>query len=865
MNQIARQLDLDLSDINQVFRYAADRLTAGDVGMARDVLEAATDLHPSDPRLFNFLGNACVRGNDLDAAQEAYGRALDISPHDGDTLLNKANLHHVKGDLVQARRYAELAINADPTSREAQFRLALIAATEDNIEGSLVYLDKLLEGAPDFVPALLQRAVLQIEQGQSIRALVDLNACIDIDPNQAEAILYRGDIFLEHGYAEAAALDYEAALACGLKSDALYYNYGKSLIQLSRIAEAKYAFTKSLKENPDAFDPFFALGTISLEEKKYTEAIEYFTKALERNQAHVDSLNNRAIAYKNLNDFYSALSDYERILEIASDDIRALQNAAITCLEIKDYKKALNLVEMAISASPSAIDPYLIKGHILADQGDYENAIATYKIAQTKDPTNPGPDLQLGNLYRLTRNYDKAIEFYSAALSKGSEDRYLKGDLVFTKLQTCNWKGIEKEIEALIVDTENKKASVSPFIFLTFCDRGDKQRIVAEYYAEDFFPPKIDIDPIEPYKGHEKIRVGYYSADFNDHATMHLMANLFEIHDRTRFELYAFSFGPKKQDKMRHRAEAAFDYFIDVSDFSDKAIALASRYFEIDIAVDIKGYTTHSRPNVFAYRAAPVQINYLGFPGTMGANFIDYIIADETIIPVGNESFYTEEVLRLSSCYQVNDQQRPGIISEFRRSELGLPEDRFVFCSFNNNYKILPHILDAWAEILHKVPDSVFWILADNKTAEKNISYEFKKRGISVERLIFTGRMPSELHLARQACADLFLDTYPCAAHTTASDAVYAGLPLLAIMGETFASRVSASILNTVGLPDLVTRSFDEYVNRAVELASDRDRCRSLAQYLRRTVRLSPLFNTEATAREIEALYIEAHRKVQFQ
>lgn len=857
MNQIARQIDLDLNDIEQIFRYAAERLSIGEAGSARDLLELATDVHPNDPRLFNFLGNACVLGNDLIGAQAAYGKALDLAPHDPDALLNTANLHHLKGELLPARRFAEKALVADPTAVEAQFRLALLSATEGDIEGSLVYLNKLLQNVPDFVPALLQRAVLRIEQGKAIQALVDLNACIDLDSHQIEAILYRGDIFLEHGHPEAAALDYETALSNGQKTDALYFNYGKSLVQLSRLDEAKNAFKKSLELNQDAFDPFFALGTIGLEEKNYVESIKYFTLALSKNKNHIDSLNNRAIVYKSLNDFHSALNDYEQILKIDPDNVRALQNTAVTCLDIKDFQKALETIEKAISISPSTIDPYLIKGHILADKGDYNQAIATYEIAHTKDPSNPAPDLQLGNLYRLTRNYDKAIEFYSAALNKGSDDRYLRGDLVFTKLQTCDWRGIEKEIEALITDTQTKKASISPFIFLTFCDRADKQKIVAENYAADFFSQKFDIDPIEQYEDHKKIRIGYYSADFNDHATMHLMASLFELHDRSRFELYAFSFGPKKHDKMRKRAEDAFDYFIDVNDLSDKAIALLSRYYEIDIAVDIKGYTTHSRPNIFSYRAAPIQINYLGFPGTMGAPFIDYIIADETIIPLESEINYTEKVIRLNHCYQVNDQKRPSLITQFRRSELGLPDDRFVFCSFNNNYKILPQTLDAWAKILSEVPNSVFWILADNKTAEKNIAIEFSKRGIMSERLIFAGRIPSDLHLARQVCADLFLDTYPCAAHTTASDAVFAGLPILTVAGETFASRVAASILYTVGLPELITKNFDEYIQRAIFLGNNPSECRNLSNYLNKTVRYSTLFNTESTVKDLEQIFIK--------
>lgn len=855
MTQHARDLVLDLADPDQIIRFASIKLKTAAIEEARQLLEQALAVHPNEPRLLNLMGNLHVIDSTYKVARHCYERSLAINPGAIDTLLNLANLSHLDADLEQAQMWAEKALDVDRHSVEAQFRLSLIATQQGHLDTAKNLLDGLLLHAPDFTPALNHRARLLLERGEPIVALHDLNRSIDLDPNQIEAIIDRGDIFLAHKQAAAAAIDYETALGLGAQSSILYHNYGKALAYLKRIDEARAAFTRSAECKPNAPEPLFALGTVSLEEKDFGAAIAYFTAALANDPSHCDSLNNRAIAYKGLNDYKSALEDYQQVLAINPDDARAYQNAAVTCLEIKDYSEALTLANRAIDIAPNGIDAYLVKGHILADMASYDEAIAAFELAKTKQPEDPAPYLQLGNINRLKREYDQAISAYKAALERGSNDRYLRGDLIFTKLQTCAWDGIETEIDTLITDIGHGHSSISPFIFLTFSDNPQQQRSVAEDYVKTLFPKKNDIDPIEFYKGHQKIRLGYYSADFNNHATMHLMANLFEVHDRERFELYAFSFGPQKSDKMRVRAEAAFDHFIDVSEYSDKAVALVSRYLEIDIAVDLKGYTTHSRPNIFAYRAAPVQINYLGFPGTMGADFIDYIIADPTIIPAKSEAHYREKVLRLPNCYQVNDQKRPPLVLKFSRSEMGLPEDKFVFCSFNNNYKILPQMLNTWAEILKSVPDSIFWILADNKTAERNLATEFDRRGVDRNRLVFAERMPSELHLARQSCADLFLDTYPCAAHTTASDAVFAGLPILTLKGEALASRVSASILYSVGLPDLVTDTFDDYKKRAIELGLNSSRCHDFSQYLKKTVRLSPLFNTKKLARDLENLY----------
>jgi predicted O-linked N-acetylglucosamine transferase (SPINDLY family) len=360
-----------------------------------------------------------------------------------------------------------------------------------------------------------------------------------------------------------------------------------------------------------------------------------------------------------------------------------------------------------------------------------------------------------------------------------------------------------------------------------------------------------------------KIRLGYYSADFYNHATCMLMAELFEKHDKSKFELFAFSFGPDIKDPMRARVEAAFDQFIDVSTMSDKEIAEFSRMLGIDIAIDLKGSTKDHRFGIFSYRAAPVQVSYLGYPGTMGAEYIDYLIADKTLIPEESQKFYTEKIAYMPHSYQVNDRSR--VISDrvFTKQEVGLPEEGFVFACFNSNYKITPDVFDVWVRILQSVEGSVLWLFEDNETAATNLRKEAQKRGLAPERLVFAPKMELSEHLARHKLADLFIDTLPCNAHTTASDALWAGLPVLTCMGESFASRVAASLLHAIEMPELITSSLTEYEKLAVALGNEPQRIQALKQKLENNKLTTPLFDSSLFTKNIENLYTQMSQRIQ--
>jgi predicted O-linked N-acetylglucosamine transferase (SPINDLY family) len=339
------------------------------------------------------------------------------------------------------------------------------------------------------------------------------------------------------------------------------------------------------------------------------------------------------------------------------------------------------------------------------------------------------------------------------------------------------------------------------------------------------------------------------------------MAELFEYHDKTQFELFAFSFGPEVQDDMRLRVSKPFDHFINVRAKSDQDVALLSRKLSIDIAIDLKGYTKDSRTQIFAYRAAPVQINYLGYPGTMGTDHMDYLIADPILIPPQSQGFYTEKIIYLPHTYQVNDAKRVISNKSWSRADLGLPTDGFVFCCFNNNYKITPETFGIWMRLLQKVTGSVLWLLEDNATAAKHLQKRAKAAGVEPARLVFAKRIPMPEHLARNRMADIFLDTWPYNAHTTASDALWAGLPLITRCGQSFASRVASSLLHAVGLPELITHNSEAYEALAMELALNPHRLKSLKDKLDTNRLTTPLFDTTLFTRNIESAYKAAHQR----
>jgi predicted O-linked N-acetylglucosamine transferase (SPINDLY family) len=531
---------------------------------------------------------------------------------------------------------------------------------------------------------------------------------------------------------------------------------------------------------------------------------------------------------------------------------------------LRQYDEALLNYDAAIALNPDYAEAISNRGNAFLELNRYDEALWNYERAITINPDNAEAYSNRGSALLELKRYEEAIESYEKAILMKPEGVFWFGMYLHAKMRICDWSHFESQYLQLVQKITCHKKASTPFPVLALIDSPLLQKKASLIYVEEKYSSLIALPKIPKRSRREKVRIGYYSADYHDHATANLMAELFENHDRRKFELIAFSFGPEKPNSgMRKRITSTFDQFIDVRAKTEKDIALLSRHLEVDIAIDLKGYTQDSRAGIFALRAAPVQVSYLGYPGTMGAEFIDYIIADSTLIPGENQQFYTEKIVYLPDSYQANDAKRQIADKIFSPEELGLPKTGFVFCCFNNSYKITPGTFDCWMRILNQVKGSVLWLLEDNSNAAVNLTQEAVKRGIEKERLIFAKRMPLPEHLARHRLADLFLDTLPCNAHTTASDALWTGLPVLTCTGESFASRVAASLLNAIHLPELVTSTTEEYETLAVELGSNLKKLKALKKKLMKNRLSSPLFINQLLTRYIEKAYMVMYEKYQ--
>src|SRR5882757_452764 len=593
------------------------------------------------------------------------------------------------------------------------------------------------------------------------------------------------------------------------------------LMSADRFAEAEPLIARATSINQQSDVSFYNYGLISKRLNKPLQALENFSRALALNPRTAETWNNRGTVFNDLEKYDLAIADFDKAIALNGSYGEAHANKAKALLLLRRPAEALSSYDKALSLSPGLAEAWLGRGNAF---------------------------------YDLNR-YDDALDCFDKALSIKPDLADVEGARLHTKMRLCNWEGLEAEIASLTNSVRSGKASCGPFALLSLTDSSSDHLRCAKAWVTARHPTA----PRPIWQGavhaHDRIRLGYVSTDFCRHAIAHLIAELFELHDRTRFELHAYSIGPDDKSDIRRRLMGSFDRFVACEDRSDVEVARAIADAEIDILVDVNGFTKGARTNIFAQRPAPIQVNYLGYPGTMAAPYIDYIIGDKTVFAASGPAFYSEKLARLPHSYQPNDRKRPVADSSLRRHDFELADDQFVFCCFNNSYKILPETFGRWMRILQAVEGSVLWLLAETPTAMENLRREAATRGVDPARLVFARRIEPAEHLARHRLADLFLDTLPYNAHTTASDALWAGLPVVTQAGETFASRVAASLLGAVGLPELIAQSPEAYESLAVSLAKNPDRLAALKARLESNRLTAPLFDTGLFARHIEAAY----------
>jgi predicted O-linked N-acetylglucosamine transferase (SPINDLY family) len=567
-----------------------------------------------------------------------------------------------------------------------------------------------------------------------------------------------------------------------------------------------------------------------------------------------DIRTHHGLALQGLGQHEEALADFDRALALNPAAALALLYRGDLLLELGRAGDALASYDRLIQLAPNFDEAWFRRGAAFWALNRADEALASYRKCLALNPRRFGAAFNIGTTLLKLDRYDEACAAFEAAHALNPDHPYLPGAMAAAISSGCDLERWPDCQERLIEGARGGGAVVPPLTFLPFCEDADLRRACSAAFVADRVPQL----PAPLWTGtrydHRPIRIAYLSADFHQHATSELLAGLIERHDRAQFQVTGISFSKDDGSAIRARIVRAFDDFRDVRGLSDAAVAQWLRQNEFDIAVDLKGHTEGSRSGILAHRPCPVQVNWLGYPGTIGADFLDYIIGDAVVLPFADQPWYSEKIVHLPHCYQCNDHRAVGDAP--MRRDAGLPQDGFVFCCFNAAWKITPVIFDIWTRLLIAVPSSVLWLLDDNDTARRNLRRMAAGKGIDPARLIFAPRVEPAMHLARHRLADLFLDTSPYNAHTTASDALWTGLPLLTCKGQQFDGRVAASLLETVGLPELITDTLERYETLALDLARDPGRLAGLRARLAENRLSSPLFDIGRFCAAIESAYL---------
>jgi len=735
------------------------------------------------------------------------------------------------------------------------------------------------------IAGLFSRGFFMHQQGNVAEASEVYRTILQLDPEHFDSLHLLGVSLYQHNdFLEALRYISQALLVNPLHGAALS-NKGLILKSLGEFTEAISYFSKAIAIEPKNSQAYLNKGNALIELQAFEEALSCYNTAIELQGDYALAYSNRASTFHNLKKYQEALGDYQKALMLQPNTPQTLLNQGNTLRELRLFEQALNSYDLAIKIDPQYDEAYMNKGLALKEQGELNQAIDHYNHAirihsqYAEAFSNRGiAQLDLGDLNSSVASFDSAIfikpnygdaylnlgiaqnrlgelkeslRCFDIALGLKPDYKFIPGTRMHLKMQMCQWDNFDHEVHTLSDQIIAKHKATPTLALLAMMDSPKLQYEAACIWGQHHHPENHALEDITPHPRNRKIRIGYFSADFYYHAVSILMAGVFEFHNKDTFEIYAFSLRSRSPDLMTERLQGAFDHFLNVENASDKEIASMARDLGIDIAIDLGGYTEGSRTNIFAYRAAPIQVSYIGYLGTMGLDYIDYLIADPVLIPENTQDFYSEKILYLPN-YQANDSSRSISTRKLNRADVGLPEDAFVFCSLNNNYKITPTTFNCWMRILRQVENSVLYVYVDNDFAQSNLIQEAEKRGISSSRLIFTRRVALDDYLLRYKLADLFLDTHPYNAGTTASDALWVGLPVITYPGESFASRIATSILTAIDLPELITRNQLEYETLAINLAKNPEKLKLIKEKLARNRLTTPLLNTALFTKHLE-------------
>lgn len=748
------------------------------------------------------------------------------------------------------------------------------------------------------IQSLISEAVNLYRNGLSGDAEATLQQVLKLQKNNLPALEILGLIKAASGSHLEATKYLKRAVQINPNNPSTQYNLAKALIDSGDYNASLPHHEKATKLAPHNVDAWINFGkTLSLQ-GRHNDALFAFDKALaiEPNQNEIRL--NRGIALRALGLGEEALKEFNSLLELSPSHYLALVNKGITLIQAKEYNEGISFLDQALEINPIDITPILSKGQALYEQKMFKEAFSLLMHAENIFPNSSEVCLNIGSIQNQLKNYAEAIHYfdkaialkpsyseafanrglahselklyeeslkdYNTAYALNPDIEFLQGSRLRVKMLLGDWNNQQNEVMSLVKKLSSGKKVISPFTLMSVVDSPELHLKAAKIWSEvTSYIRELSPINMEIKRDANKIKVAYFSSDFKNHPVSHLTAELFELHDRSKFEIYAISLEDgASNDPIRERLINAFDHFINVKNQTEMEIAELCRKLEIDIAIDLGGYTESARPEIFRYRAAPIQVNYLGYPGSLGTSTFEYIIADNIVIPESAREFYTEKIAYLPDSYMVDDSCRLPSEIAFSRSDFGLPEAAFVYCCFNNAYKFNPQIIQCWSNILNKTDNSVLWLSENNPIFRINLLVEFEAHGIDSSRIIFAKRM--ELvsdHLARHKLADLFLDTSPFNAHTTAVDSLKSGLPVLTMLGNSFPARVAGSLLNALNLPELITHNFEEYTDLAIALRINAMAMSEIRQKLISNLKTASLFNTKLFTSNLESLFTEMHKR----
>jgi predicted O-linked N-acetylglucosamine transferase (SPINDLY family) len=737
-------------------------------------------------------------------------------------LLNLAEHYFQSNNYPFAKHFLQKIIKDDSNHSRAHELLAYISGNEGDLDSSFNHL---------------------------------IIACSSEDYS-AEAIYYLGTQQLKKKLYVDALSSFEKSILRGGEFFEVLHDLGITHANLGNFQDAIIYFKKCLIFNRNSQNVYLEIARCEEEKKCFDKALLNYEKAIEISPNYAEAWCYKGTALHQLSRYDEALKNYEQALQINPNYAEAFCNKGVTLHQITSYDEALKNYEQALQIKPNYAEAWLNMGVTFYNQNHFSKAIICYEKAIEINPNLAEAYSNKGSALHDLKKYEEAIPFYEKAIQLQPNLRFVFGDLLHTRMKLCDWQSFEKSTAFCNEKIKELLPITHPFPLLSIVDNQLLQATSSNIYCKVKLPshqPKTTLNRLNTSK---KIKIGYFSSDFRDHPVSQLLVEILENHNQDNFEVFGFYYGPKTNDELQKRIKQSFKQFYILNDFSNSKIVSLSNEIGIDIALDLNGHTQNARTEIFLNRCAPIQINYLGYPGTIGSNSHDYIIADKIVIPECNMKYFSEKIIYLPNSFLPPNSKKTISNKKLTREEFNLPINGFVFCCFNNIFKITPDIFDVWAEILKATPNSVLWLPNDNPLACQNLQKEIIKRGINSQRLVFSSRAGlHEEYLKRYQLADLFLDTHPFGAHTTAVDALWAELPVLTYTGKSFPNRVASSLLNSLGIRELITESLEHYKLAAIHFAKNPDLIIKIKNKLKLDKLNAPIFDTTLYAQNLNRAF----------